>query len=113
MKFEDLPEEIIEQCFPDYKEVEECDEWLFNYTIDGTNYAIYTTSEEDTILNDQVDDLFDELVCEVPEYWRNYIDEIKWKDDYSYTTLYDYINENFSSVEEIYSNLDYVILKEE
>ena len=76
-EFFDLSEEAKE-IFLNAKEVNDSIDWPFNYIIDEINYAIYPSWEANKILCNYAEELFDDLIYEVPKYWREYIDREQW-----------------------------------
>lgn len=99
-EFDNLSEEAKE-IFLNAKEVEDkAVDWPFNYTIDGVQFAIYSNNEADQILTEDADNLFDDLIYEVPNYWREYIDRDKWLEN---NTENDFVKwfENYYYIEDL------------
>lgn len=110
--FYELSEEA-KNIFLNAKEVENSADWPFNYTIDEVQYAIYTNNEADRILKEDVDNLFEDLIYEVPRHWRNYINKEEWIEENMEESFKRWFSNyyDFKDLSSVYSN--YYIFKED
>lgn len=110
--FDGLSEEA-KKIFLNAEEVENEADYPFNYTIDGVQYAIYSSDKAYQTLMDDADNLFEDLIYEVPKHWREYIDKDKWLECNTENNFFDWFQNYYYFIDLSSEYSDYYIFKED